>query len=85
MLEALRRTHREDLIGYGRECLLRPNRPAAGSRPQSGGARPAGKPQDQKLKQRGKRVEHNDVQPKRKAGWAKPKARKNAKPGKGRR
>ena len=85
VLEALRRTHREDLIGYGRECLLRPNRPAAGSRPQSGGARPAGKPQDQKLKQRGKRVEHNDVQPKRKAGWAKPKARKNAKPGKGRR
>ena len=80
VLEALRRTHREDLIGYGRECLLRPNRPAAGSRPQSGGARPAGKPQDQKLKQRGKRVEH-----KRKAGWAKPKARKNAKPGKGRR
>ena len=85
VLEALHRTHREDLIGYGRECLLRPNRPAAGSRPQSGGARPAGKPQDQKLKQRGKRVEHNDVQPKRKAGWAKPKARKNAKPGKGRR
>ena len=59
----------------------KPGAPAKGKP----GAR-SGKPpkrEDQKLKQKGKRVEHNDYQPKRKAGWAKPKAKKNARPGKG--
>ena len=89
--EALREAHREDLIGYGKECLLRPDRPAWTGKPGTPAkGKPAGrsdkppKREDQKLKQKGKRVEHNDPQPKRKAGWAKPKAKKNAKPGKGR-
>ena len=43
------------------------------------------KPEEKRYKQKGKRVEHNDPQPKRKAGWAKPKPKKNARPGKGRR
>ena len=87
--EALYRAHREDLIGYGKECLLRPERPAAGKSSAGKPAGPArkggGKParrEDQKLKQKGLRVEHNQSQPKRKAGWAKPKPKKNGKPGK---
>ena len=88
VLEALRRTGREDLIGYGKECLLRPNhgqRPPEGKdyhKPQEKTKGKAGKP---KLKQAGLRVEHNSSNPKRKAGWAKPKAKKNAKPRKDKR
>ena len=33
VLEALRRAHREDLIGYGPKCLVRPDQPANTSRP----------------------------------------------------
>ena len=80
VLEALHRTQREDLIGYGKECLLRPNRPQGGARPENG--RPARRSGEQKLRQKGLRVEHNQSQPRRKAGWAKPKPKKNAKPGK---
>ena len=86
VLEALREAHREDLIGYGKECLLRPVRPAAGgggAPARKGGGKPR-KPEEQRYKQKGKRVEHNDPQPRRKAGWAKPKPKKNTKPGRGR-
>ena len=72
--EALHRTHREDLIGYGKECLLRPGRPAkqegapAGKRggPAKGKApaRPAEKPR----------------RPAKKAGWAVARPKKNARP-----
>jgi radical SAM superfamily enzyme YgiQ (UPF0313 family) len=33
VLEALRRAHREDLLGYGPKCLVRPDQPANTSRP----------------------------------------------------
>ena len=83
VLEALREAHREDLIGYGKECLLRPGHPAhSGGGPARKGGR---KPEEKRYKQKGKRGEHNDPQPRRKAGWAKPKPKKNAKPGRGRR
>lgn len=37
----LHRTHREDLIGYGKGCLLRPNGPAKPGRIPPAGGRPA--------------------------------------------
>ena len=97
VLEALRKAGREDLIGYGKECLLRPSHPGGASaagqserkgggreqRPGSGRKEKDGK-QKPRLKQAGLRGEHNESHARRKAGWAKPKAKKNTKPGKGR-
>lgn len=95
VLEALHRAHREDLIGFGKHCLVRPNGPQGGQsrsngpeRDNKGKAQKGGKPRkrpEEKLKQAGKRVEHNSPTPARKAGWAKPKAKKNAKPNQGKR
>ncbi|MCB6365947.1 YgiQ family radical SAM protein [Intestinibacillus massiliensis] len=65
VLAALKKAGREDLIGFGRECLVRPNRaprPAAAA-PARGTAKkapPRAKP----------------APPSRKAGWAKPKKKK---------
>ena len=42
IMEALHKAGRTDLIGYGPDCLLRPNRPAQKSAPRSGPS-PAGK------------------------------------------
>lgn len=71
--EALRAAHREDLIGYGKACLLRPDnrfagqerdaRPTPGGRKKSAPAKPG-------------RKTAKPVKPK--AGWAKPKPKKNA-------
>jgi len=94
VLEALHRAHREDLIGFGKHCLVRPNGPQGGQSRSNGPERDKGKAQkggkprkrpEEKLKQAGKRVEHNSPTPARKAGWAKPKAKKNAKPNQGKR
>lgn len=94
VLEALHRAHREDLIGFGKHCLVRPNGPQGGQSRSNGPERDKGKNQkggkprkrpEEKLKQAGKRVEHNSPTPARKAGWAKPKAKKNAKPNQGKR
>ena len=92
VLEALHRAHREDLIGFGKHCLVRPNGPQGGqgraNGPERDKSQKGGKPRkrpEEKLKQAGKRVEHNTPTPSRKAGWAKPKAKKNAKPNQGRR
>lgn len=96
VLEALHKTGREDLIGYGKECLIRPGkapeRPyggkAAGKAPdrgagkapdrrgkssRSGGKSPAGKAAPAKAAAR------KSAKPVRKAGWAKPKAKKQGK------
>ena len=68
VLEALRRTGREDLIGYGKGCLLRPDHPAGGQR------RPADKKASAEKKQ-----ERKSAPPKqKKAGWAKAKPKPNA-------
>ena len=68
VLEALRRTGREDLIGYGKGCLLRPDHPAGGQR------RPADKKASAEKKQ-----ERKGAPPKqKKAGWAKAKPKPNA-------
>ena len=80
VLEALRRTHREDLIGYGRECLLRPDRPADGRRPAGGGAsqgpKKGSRPAGQKKTAARQAACARPAAPVRKAGWAKPAAPK---------
>ena len=74
--EALRAAHREDLIGCGKECLIHPERgkPGWGRKEQ---AAPAGKGKDAAPPKR-----QNGKPPVRKAGWAVPKPKKNARPGK---
>jgi hypothetical protein len=86
MKEALEKAGREDLIGFGKECLIRP----------PGGHRPGGEYRggDNRNKKTGKpaaagrgskpsaaKKEEKPAKPaKRKAGWAKPKAAKTGKP-----
>ena len=92
--EALHRAHREDLIGYGKGCLLRPGKPAgageqaarhAPARGKQGAGRAAskGKPASGQAKA----AEKPRQRPAKKAGWAAAKPKKNARPrkGKGRR
>ena len=81
VLEALRKTGREDLIGFGKGCLIRPN---SGSRPSGDQAAPRGKEGE---KRKGKtssaeKAPQKPAKPVRKAGWAKPKPKKNARKGK---
>ena len=75
VLEALRRTERMDLVGYGKNCLLRPDRPEGGQAYRSG-SKSGGKkavPTDQKNAAR------KPSQPKqKKTGWAKAKPKPNA-------
>ena len=71
VLAALRKAGREDLIGYGRECLLRPGPDAKAGEPRKA---VSGKPE---------KTAEKKAPLVRKKGWAKPKAAaKNAKPGK---
>ena len=78
--EALHRAHREDLIGFGKDCLLRPEK--------------YGKPQESKqTSNRGRTGKGSktaaqkgakpQAKPTRKAGWAVAKPKKNARPRKG--
>ncbi len=93
VLEALHKTGREDLIGYGKHCLVRPDK---GQGTQSGGGhwehgeqkgRGKGKPSAQKpgkgrgettVKNGKKEESKRPEKPVRKAGWAKPSPKKNA-------
>ena len=67
VIEALKEAGREDLIGYGPECLVRPDRPPRQKTP--------AKPKEPEKQQITKKAGYAK-------GWAKPKPRKNAKPGK---
>jgi len=100
VLEALRTAGREDLIGYGKECLIRPNRGQNYGKPQASEektAKKGGRPDarsDRKPDSRsggkkppahrgdGRHSVERSATPangKRKAGWAKPKAKKQGK------
>ena len=93
--EALHRAHREDLIGYGKGCLLRPGKPAgageqaaarhAPARGKQGAGRAASKGKPASGQNRA--AEKPRQRPAKKAGWAAAKPKKNARPrkGKGRR
>ena len=66
VIEALKEAGREDLIGYGPECLVRPDRPPRQKAPE--------KPKAPEKQQITKKAGYAK-------GWAKPKPKKNAKPG----
>ncbi len=86
VLEALKLTHREDLIGYGKECLLRPDRPRsrpADAKAPAKGAKGRGGAAKTPFKPKGE-AKSAVPRPKRKAGWAKAKPKANARRGKGR-
>ena len=88
VLEALHKTGREDLIGYGKRCLVRPDKGAPPARgeaagPGCGAGAPAspgrnGKRTAQKPRSDSRtRFEKKEgPKPARKAGWAKPKKKK---------
>lgn len=67
VIEALKEAGREDLIGYGPDCLVRPDAPKPHTPKKTAEKAPEPK------------------KPQSKKGWAKPKPKKNARPGKGRR
>ena len=73
VIEALKEAGREDLIGYGPECLVRPDysprKPSGKGKPQAAGrAKVKAAPPEEK-------------KPVSKKGWAKAKPKKNARPG----
>ena len=70
VIEALKEAGREDLIGYGPQCLVRP---AGGGRGRSARPAKAAAPAPQK--------EAKKAQPAKKTGWAKAKPRKNTRSG----
>jgi hypothetical protein len=88
--EALHRTGREDLIGYGKHCLLRPDpgtvqpwREQSGKgrgrpdKPQKGGGKPAAR-RSAKPEAKASANPAPQPRPKKKAGWATAKPQKNA-------
>lgn len=79
VMEALRRTERMDLVGYGKGCLLRPDRPEGGQSYKAGN-KAGSKTGNRKAASVDKnKSERKSVQPKqKKAGWAKAKPKPNA-------
>ena len=73
VIEALKEAGREDLIGYGPECLVRPDR-APGAPAGKPGVKAAPRPKDKSAGAEAKK-------PVSKKGWAKAKPKKNARPG----
>ncbi|MGI5963001.1 MAG: YgiQ family radical SAM protein [Lawsonibacter sp.] len=86
VLEALHRTDREDLIGYGKHCLIRPNgsgrtnsndhsrsaHSSLSSAPLKNGKQKKSSSKNQRFMQPSSTQTHDH--PKRKTGWAKPKS-----------
>ena len=85
MIQALKEAGREDLIGFGPGCLVRPDyAPAKPKKPKTDGeAKPSGAGRG-----KGKKSEAAPPESKKpvsRKGWAKAKPKKNSKPGKGKR
>ena len=90
VMEALKKTGREDLIGYGKHCLIRPDKGQGGQgaphwkeKAEKGGKsgeRKSGKgrPAAPNGKKGEKETAQRPAKPVRKAGWAKPAPKKNA-------
>ena len=82
--EALEKAGREDLIGFGKECLIRPpggHRPGGESRGGNNRSGKPGKPAPKAGRAAGAgNEEKTEKMAKRRAGWAKPKAAKTGKP-----
>ena len=73
VIEALKEAGREDLIGYGPKCLVRPDAPSG---------KPAGKKAEKKPEKKAPAAPKKPAG--KKAGWAKAKPKKNSRPGSGR-
>ena len=73
VIEARKEAGREDLIGYGPKCLVRPDAPSG---------KPAGKKAEKKPEKKAPAAPKKPAG--KKAGWAKAKPKKNARPGSGR-
>lgn len=74
VIEALKEAGREDLIGFGPGCLVRPDR---GGRPSGKGPKTEGEGK----KPRQAKEPEKAPKPVKKAGWARARPRKNARPG----
>ena len=72
VLAALKKLGREDLIGYGPDCLIRPDK----------GGKPGPKIVKKPAKQPAPAPAKPAGKPAYKSGWARPKPKKNARPGK---
>ncbi len=78
VMEALRRTGRTDLIGFGKDCLLRPER-GESARSETERKKERRKPSGKKAPSTAKgKSESRPAPPKKKAGWAKAKPKPNA-------
>ena len=73
VIEALKEAGREDLIGYGPKCLVRPDAPTG---------KPAGKKAEKTPEKKAPPAPKKPAG--KKTGWAKAKPKKNARPGSGR-
>ena len=73
VIEALKEAGREDLIGYGPKCLVRPDAPSG---------KPVGKKAEKKPEKKAPAAPKKPAG--KKAGWAKAKPKKNARSGSGR-
>ncbi len=82
VLEALRRAGREDLIGYGKGCLVRPERGGSAQKREEA-HQPARAGKGKKPPEKGSARSGKPLV--RGAGWAVPKPKKNARPNKKRR
>jgi len=78
VLDALHRTHHEELIGFGRECLLRPERPQGDWNRGKGRQPEKGKPGKKRPVPAGKEAAAKPAPRKKQAGWAKAKPKPNA-------
>ena len=73
---------REDLIGFGPNCLVRPDYSPAKRKPKTGGEN-GDKPGSKKPAAKKAEEKPEVKKPVSKKGWAKAKPKKNARPGKG--
>ena len=78
--EALHRAHREDLIGFGKDCLLRPEKYGKHQESKQTSNRGRTGKGSKTAAQKGDKPQ---AKPTRKAGWAVAKPKKNARPRKG--
>ena len=83
VIEALKEAGREDLIGFGPNCLVRPDYSPAKRKPKADGEKSGDKPKAKKPAVKKAEEKPEPKKPVSKKGWAKAKPKKNARPGKG--
>ena len=76
VIAALKKAGREDLIGFGPDCLVRPDYSPKKKAPAKSGEKPTAKA----AAKAAPAAAEKPAKPVRKAGWAKAKPKKNARP-----